>query len=145
MIIEYTVADDRCIPEKHGSAMDLKAYIPKPIIIQPQQRQLIKTGVKINVPFGVMCHITPRSGLAYKHGVTIVNSPGIIDAGYIGDVGVILLITGDEPLLINPFDRIAQMSFLPLLNPHMQKVEGAYNNWDEYTNNNRKGFGSTGV
>ena len=94
---------------KLSAGMDLRANIEEPIVLQPGERRLIPTGIHIGLPQGYEAQVRPRSGLALKHGITCLNSPGTIDADYTGDVGVILINHGQEPFTINDGDRIAQM------------------------------------
>lgn len=94
---------------KLSAGMDLRANIEEPIVLQPGERRLIPTGIHIGLPQGYEAQVRPRSGLALKHGLTCLNSPGTIDADYTGDVGVILINHGQEPFTINDGDRIAQM------------------------------------
>lgn len=94
---------------KLSAGMDLRANIEEPIVLQPGERRLIPTGIHIGLPQGYEAQVRPRSGLALKHGLTCLNSPGTIDADYTGDVGVILINHGHEPFTINDGDRIAQM------------------------------------
>lgn len=93
-----------------GSAgMDLCAAIKWPIVLEPGKRELIHAGFKIEIPYGYEAQIRPRSGLALKHGVTVLNSPGTIDSDYRGEVGVVLINHGEQPFTIEPGARIAQM------------------------------------
>ena len=94
---------------KLSAGIDLRANIEEPIVLQPGERRLIPTGIHIGLPQGYEAQVRPRSGLALKHGITCLNSPGTIDADYTGDVGVILINHGQEPFTINDGDRIAQM------------------------------------
>ena len=94
---------------KLSAGMDLRANIDEPMVLQPGERRLIPTGIHIGLPQGYEAQVRPRSGLALKHGITCLNSPGTIDADYTGDVGVILINHGHEPFTINDGDRIAQM------------------------------------
>jgi dUTP pyrophosphatase len=89
--------------------MDLRAHLEAPVTLQPGERRLIPTGLHIALPQGLEAQVRPRSGLAYKHGVTVLNSPGTIDADYRGDVGVILINHGQEAFTVAPGDRIAQL------------------------------------
>lgn len=93
----------------HAAGMDLRAFVPDQITIKPLQRLLIPTGLHIELPIGYEAQIRPRSGLAYKHGIGIVNSPGTIDADYRGEVKVLLVNLSDTDFVINDGDRIAQM------------------------------------
>ena len=92
-----------------SAGMDLRADLAEEISINPGQRCIVSTGIKIAIPPGYEAQIRPRSGLAIKHGVTVLNSPGTIDADYRGDIGVILINLGQEPFLIKTGDRIAQI------------------------------------
>ncbi len=96
--------------ETLGSAgADLRAFIDKSITLKPFERRLIPTGIKIELPIGYEAQIRPRSGLAYKNGISVLNSPGTIDSDYRGDVGVILINLSKENFVISNGDRIAQM------------------------------------
>lgn len=88
---------------------DVRANLPEPVVLYPGQRQLLPTGIRVAIPEGYEIQIRPRSGLAHKHGVTVLNTPGTIDSGYRDEVGVILINHGTAPLCIQPGDRIAQM------------------------------------
>lgn len=93
-----------------GSAgMDLRAHLDAPVELQPGQRLLIPTGLHIELPEGYEAQVRPRSGLALKHGVTVLNAPGTIDADYRGEVGVLLINLGHEPFTVADGERIAQM------------------------------------
>lgn len=93
----------------HAAGMDLRAFITEQITIKPLQRLLVPTGLYIELPVGYEAQIRPRSGLAYKHGIGIVNSPGTIDADYRGEIKVLLVNLSDTAFVINDGDRIAQM------------------------------------
>ncbi len=93
----------------HAAGMDLRAFTPAQITLKPLQRLLIPTGLHIELPLGFEAQIRPRSGLAYKHGISIVNSPGTIDADYRGEIKVLLVNLSDTDFLINDGDRVAQM------------------------------------
>lgn len=92
-----------------SAGLDLRANIQQPIVLNPGQRILIPTGLHLQLPVGYEAQIRPRSGLALKHGITCLNSPGTIDADYRGDVGAILINHGTEPFVIKPGERVAQM------------------------------------
>lgn len=92
-----------------SAGMDLRANVDGPVELQPLQRRLIPTGLRIALPAGYEAQIRPRSGLALKHGITVLNSPGTIDADYRGEVGVLLCNLSDTPFTVNPGERIAQM------------------------------------
>lgn len=93
----------------HAAGMDLRAFVESEIVIKPLQRVLIPTGLSIALPVGYEAQIRPRSGLAYKHGISIVNAPGTIDADYRGELKVLLVNLSDTDFAVNNGDRIAQM------------------------------------
>jgi dUTP pyrophosphatase len=93
----------------HAAGMDLRAFTEAEIVIKPLQRMLVPTGLHIELPIGFEAQIRPRSGLAYKHGISIVNSPGTIDADYRGEIKVLLINLSDTDFVIKNGDRIAQM------------------------------------
>lgn len=93
----------------HAAGMDMRAFVETAITIKPLQRVLIPTGLHIELPVGYEAQIRPRSGLAYKHGISIVNSPGTIDADYRGEIKVLLVNLSDTDFVVNNGDRIAQM------------------------------------
>lgn len=92
-----------------SAGMDLRANLDAPIELQPMQRALIPTGLRISLPPGYEAQIRPRSGLALKHGITVLNTPGTIDADYRGEIGIILINLGSQPFTITDGERIAQM------------------------------------
>ena len=94
---------------EHAAGMDLRAFIETEITIKPLQRVLFPTGLHIELPVGYEAQIRPRSGLAYKHGISIVNAPGTIDADYRGELKVLLVNLSDTDFVVNNGDRIAQM------------------------------------
>ena len=93
----------------HAAGMDLRAFTEEQIVLKPFQRTLVPTGLHIELPVGYEAQIRPRSGLAYKHGISIVNAPGTIDADYRGELKVLLINLSDVDFVINNGDRIAQM------------------------------------
>lgn len=96
--------------ETHSAAgMDVRANITEPLTLRPLERALIPTGLKMQLPQGYECQIRPRSGLALKHGISLVNTPGTVDADYRGDIGIIVINLSNEPYTIAPGERIAQM------------------------------------
>lgn len=96
-----------------SAGMDLRADLAEPLTLVPLQRALVPTGLHIELPQGYECQVRPRSGLALKHGVTVLNTPGTVDADYRGEIGVILINLSNEPFTINPGERIAQMVVAP--------------------------------
>ena len=94
-----------------SSGMDLRACLPAPVTLKPLERALIPTGIRISIPDGFEAEVRPRSGLAVSSGVTVLNSPGTIDADYRGEVKVILINLSNEPFTVQSGDRVAQMVF----------------------------------
>ena len=123
-----------------SAGMDLRANLSEPIILQPMQRALIPTGLYIELPSGTEAQIRPRSGLAFKNGITVLNSPGTIDADYRGEIGVILVNLSDKPFTINPGERIAQM----VIARHEQAQFIEVDSLSE-SERGEGGFGHTGV
>ncbi len=95
----------------HSAGMDLYAELPHDIVVSPGERALIPTGIAIELPDGYEAQIRPRSGLALRHGITLVNSPGTIDPDYRGEIAIIVINHGTEPFRVRSGDRIAQMVF----------------------------------
>jgi len=123
-----------------SSGMDLCAAISEAITIKPMERMLVPTGIKIEIPLGYEAQVRPRSGLSIKHGITLINCVGTIDADYRGEVCVPLINLSDEPFTINPCDRIAQMVIAPV---HKAKLDVVMELCS--TKRSSGGFGSTGV
>lgn len=123
-----------------SAAFDLRAAVPSTLTINPGEHRLISTGLFVEVPKGHMLHITPRSGLAFKNGISIVNSPGIIDSDYRGELGVVLINHGINHFAVNRGDRIAQASFVKVEQAEFNKVEELSD-----THRGEGGFGSTGI
>ena len=94
---------------EHSAGMDLRASLEAPITLPPGEYRLIPTGLFLELPDGTEAQVRPRSGLAFKHGVTVLNSPGTIDADYRGEVGVLLINHGTEPFVVNDGERVAQL------------------------------------
>lgn len=124
---------------EHSAGMDLRADLEKDMILKPMERALVPTGLYIELPPGHEAQIRPRSGLALKHGITIVNSPGTIDADYRGEIGIILANISNEEFVIKDGDRICQM----IVAKHEQ-VEWAAVGELEKTERGKGGFGHTG-
>jgi dUTP pyrophosphatase len=120
--------------------MDLSACVDEPVEIPPGERRLIPTGFSISLPAGYEAQIRPRSGLALKQGITLLNSPGTIDCDYRGEICIILANLGEAPFIVRRGDRIAQMVFAKVERANLQLVEDI----DE-TKRNAGGFGHTGV
>ncbi len=123
-----------------AAGMDVRASIDKPIVLEPMQRVLVPTGLRIELPAGYECQLRPRSGLALKHGITLVNTPGTIDADYRGEIGVILINLSSEPFVINDGERICQMVVTRYSTVEWQTVDEL-----GQTERGEGGFGHTGV
>ena len=120
-----------------SAGVDLRASEAR--VIPPGGRALVPTGLRIALPEGYEAQVRPRSGLALKHGVTLPNSPGTIDADYRGEIGVILMNLGQEPFVVEPGDRIAQMVVAPVVRVAWSEAEAL-----DATERGEGGFGSTG-
>lgn len=123
-----------------SAGMDVRANIAEPIVLKPLERVLVPTGLYVALPAGYECQVRPRSGLAVKHGITVLNTPGTVDADYRGELKTLMVNLSSEPFTIEPGERIAQM----IVSKH-EKVE-----WEEVeeldsTGRGEGGFGSTGV
>ncbi|MBQ7716252.1 MAG: dUTP diphosphatase [Prevotella sp.] len=122
------------------AGMYLRANLDNPIVLQPLERRLIPTGIYIALPEGYEAQVRPRSGLALKKGITVLNAPGTIDADYRGEVGVVLINLSQEPFTVNDGERIAQMVFARYEQGNLVPVEVL----DE-TERGAGGYGHTGV
>ena len=122
-----------------SAGLDLKAVLDQPLTLQPLERKIIGTGLKIALPEGFEAQVRPRSGLAAKHGLTVLNAPGTIDADYRGEIGVILVNLSNEAVEINPGERIAQLVVAQYTQVDWQVVESL-----DSTDRGEGGFGSTG-
>jgi dUTP pyrophosphatase len=123
-----------------GSAgMDLRAHLEAPLVLRPLERQLVPTGLFIELPQGYEAQVRPRSGLAIKHGITCLNSPGTIDSDYRGELKVILINLSQDEQTLHPGDRIAQMVVGPVVQIGWETVEAI-----SETARNAGGFGHTG-
>jgi dUTP pyrophosphatase len=143
MIVKVINQSKHALPAYETTAsagMDVRANIDEPITLLPFGRALVKTGLFLEIPTGFECQVRPRSGLALKKGLTVLNTPGTIDADYRGEVGVILINLSDQPIKIEDGERIAQLIFAPV-------VQAAWEVTDALTESDRGagGFGSTGV
>lgn len=123
-----------------AAGMDLRAALDEPLELKSGQRMLIPTGLKMALPHGYEAQIRPRSGLAWRNGITMLNTPGTIDADYRGEVKVLAINHGDEPFIINHGDRIAQMVIAPVQQCNIREAETL-----PETSRGEGGFGSTGV
>jgi dUTP pyrophosphatase len=123
----------------HAAGMDLCAAIEDDLVIKPGERAFVPTGIAIAVPPGYEAQIRPRSGLALRHGISLVNSPGTVDADYRGEIGIIMINHGAEPFAIRNGERIAQMVFAPVARAVLREVADL-----EQTDRGEGGFGHTG-
>ncbi len=126
----------------HAAGLDVVAGVPEtaPVELEPGARALIPTGFALEIPVGYEAQVRPRSGLAIKHGVTLLNTPGTIDADYRGELMVILINHGSEPFLVRRGDRIAQLVIAPVAQVAVVAVDALGD-----TERGRGGFGSTGA
>ena len=124
---------------KAAAGLDLRAFIAQPIILKPLERKLIPTGLFIELPNGYEAQVRPRSGLALKRGLTVVNAPGTIDADYRGEIKVILVNLSLENFKIEPGQRIAQMVLCPVIKAELVEVDTL-----PESVRGSGGFGSTG-
>ena len=122
-----------------SSGMDLMAFLENPINIKPQESALVPTGISIAIPEDTEVQIRPRSGLAAKYSISVLNTPGTVDSDYRGEIKIILFNHGKEEFVINNNDRIAQMILMPILKAEFEEVENLPN-----TLRGSGGFGSTG-
>lgn len=143
LLIKRLHSFDLPLPAYHtegSSGIDLYAAIDEPVFIKPLERVIIPTGIAIELPEGFEAQVRPRSGLALKHGITILNSPGTIDEDYRGEIKVILINLGQEDFLINRGDRIAQLILSKIYRANIVEVEDL-----SKTKRNDGGFGHTGL
>lgn len=143
MEIEIINRSHHALPEYatlHSAGLDLKANLESPVVLKPMERKLIGTGLYMALPVGYEAQVRPRSGLALKKGVTVLNSPGTIDADYRGEIGVILINLSNEDFTIEDGERIAQLVIARHERSEWNEVKelGATSRGDG-------GFGSTGV
>ena len=124
---------------KSSSGLDLKAVLESPVVLEPLERRVILTGLKIALPEGYEAQVRPRSGLAAKYGITVLNSPGTIDADYRGEIGVILVNLSNTSFTIQPRERIAQ-----LVVAKFEQIDWLPTNELSATQRGDGGFGSTG-
>ena len=123
-----------------SAGMDLRANLEEPVVLHPMERRLIPTGLHIALPEGYEAQVRPRSGLALKHGLTVLNAPGTIDADYRGEIGVVLINLSQEDFTINDGERIAQ-----LVVARYEQVEFSFVETLDETERGEGGYGHTGV
>ena len=142
MIVDIVNISNNKLPKYEtllSAGMDLRAYLENPIVLKPLQRTLVKTGLFISLKPGYEAQVRPRSGLALKKGISVLNSPGTIDADYRGEIGVILINLSDSEFKIDSGDRIAQM----VIAKHETVSWKSVDKLDDSLRGD-KGFGSTG-
>jgi len=139
----HVVADEEAkLPEYNSfdaAGADVTARLKGDLVLLPGESALIPTGLRMAIPRGYEIQVRPRSGLAFKHGITVLNTPGTIDADYRGEVGIILINHGQEPFTICPGMRIAQLILAPVVRASFSKAEVL-----EETHRGEGGFGHTG-
>ena len=138
-IVNKSEFDTPFYATEKSAGMDLKANITEPVVLRPLERAMIPTGIFIALPDGTEAQIRPRSGLAAKHGISVLNSPGTIDADYRGEIKVILVNLSNDAFTVNPGERIAQMVVAQYVKVDWEEVDAL----DE-TERGTGGFGSTG-
>lgn len=125
---------------KYAAGMDIRAALEEPVTLKPGERALVPTGLKMAMPEGYEAQMRPRSGLAYRNGITMLNTPGTIDADYRGELKMLAINLGEKDFEINHGDRIAQMIIAPVIQAEVHEVEDLSD-----TERGDGGFGSTGV
>tara|TARA_B100001059_G_C17774855_1_gene550621 strand:+ start:806 stop:1240 length:435 start_codon:yes stop_codon:yes gene_type:complete len=143
MIVKVVNKSNNPLPNYESllsAGMDIRAHLENPIILKPHQRVLVKTGLYIQLEKNYEAQVRPRSGLALKKGITVLNSPGTIDADYRGEIGVILINFSKENFNIESGDRVAQL----VISKH-ETIQWTLSESLEDSNRGEKGFGSTGI
>lgn len=138
---ELRTSTARAPQRAHDTDAGFDLHADVALTIEPGEYRLVGTGIAIALPYGTAGLVCPRSGLAGKHGVTVLNAPGVVDAGFRGELQVILINHSSQPFVVNPGDRIAQLVILPFVAP--QLLEFSVTN--DKTDRGVGGFGSTGV
>jgi dUTP pyrophosphatase len=123
-----------------AAGLDLCAALSAPVMLAPGQHRLFPTGICVEIPEGFEGQVRPRSGLALRHGITVLNAPGTIDADYRGELGIVLVNHGPSPVEIQPFDRIAQLVIAAVVRVHIDVVTDL-----SETDRAASGYGSTGL
>lgn len=143
MIVKIKNISENPLPTyqtEDSAGMDIRAFLETPIVLNPLERVVVKTGLFLEIPQGYEVQIRPRSGLAAKHGITVLNSPGTIDADYRGEIGVILVNLSNKSFTIENGERIAQMVFAKYEKGEFFEVETL-----SESTRGEGGFGSTGI
>ena len=141
--LHFVVKEGASLPEFQtaGSAgADLRAYLSEPVMLAPMERKMIPTGLFVELPVDYELQVRPRSGLALKHGITVLNAPGTIDSDYRGEIGVLLINLGTEPFTVQHGDRIAQAVIAPVVPVCFTQASSL-----SKTARGMGGYGSTGV
>lgn len=139
---KLTVAEDLPLPayeSVHAAGMDIRAALNEPLQLKSGMRALVPTGLQMVLPEGYEAQIRPRSGLAYKHGITLLNTPGTIDSDYRGELKILMINLGDHTFQVDHADRIAQMIIAPVSRAAIQEVDTL-----PESQRGEGGFGSTG-
>lgn len=123
-----------------AAGMDVRANLTEPVVLQPLERRLIPTGLRVQLPAGYQIEMRPRSGLALKHGISLVNTPGTVDADYRGEIGVIVINLSAEPFTVNPGERICQMVIAQCCHAEIEQADTLTD-----TDRGAGGFGHTGL
>lgn len=142
-VLQEPIAADLDLPAlmtPGAAAADLRAAIPEPLVLNPGEWRLVSTGLRLEIPHGYEGQVRPRSGLAARHGITLLNSPGTIDSDYRGTVQVIVINHGREPFVIHHGDRIAQLVIAPVCAVRYEAVDSLAD-----SHRGEGGFGHTGV
>lgn len=140
--IKIVNTSGNAVPEyatEGAAGMDLRAWLPQPLVLEPMERKMIPTGLFFEIPEGYEVQVRPRSGMAIKHGITCLNSPGTVDSDYRGEIKIILINLSTEPHTINSGDRIAQMVVAKVEKAIFQTVDQL-----QSTTRGQGGFGHTG-
>ena len=143
--IKYTNTSNNTDPEYANvgdSGFDLRAYLSEPVTLKPLERALIPTGIRVQLPPSTELQVRPRSGMALKHGISVLNTPGTVDEGYRGEIGVIAVNLSNEEYTIQPGERIAQAVVMYVIGQTISKLTKT-NTLDE-TERGESGFGSSG-
>ena len=143
MIVKVINHSNNALPSYEtalSAGMDVRAFLNETVVLKPFERKLIPTGLYLEIQEGYECQVRPRSGLAYKKGITVLNSPGTIDADYRGEVGVLLVNLSDENISIESGERIAQLVFAPVIQAKWEITAQI-----SETERGSGGFGSTGT
>jgi dUTP pyrophosphatase len=122
-----------------AAGADVRAHLEEPAVLRPGERRLIPTGLSLQIPEGYEAQVRPRSGLALRHGITMVNAPGTIDSDYRGEVGVLLINLGHEEFVVEPGARVGQLIFAPVSRARFERESTL-----EDSDRGQGGFGSTG-